>query len=199
MGVQASTMIGGASPDHKRNEADFYPTPPECTAALLKRFRFGRNVWEPACGDGAISRVLTAYGMDVFSTDLRHTGFGVGGVDALRTRPENIDWVVTNPPFNLAADFIRHLRSLKVPFALLLKATFWHAASRHDLFKETGPVAVCPMLWRPAMDPKRGKSATMDFMWTVWTDAPVPTCKYLPLPRPDVSGLAIDTQGDPFK
>lgn len=199
MALNSSTIIGGASPVHKRSEADFYATPPDCTVALLNDYgrMLGHRVWEPACGDGAISEVLTAAGKDVFSTDLRHTGFGTGGVDALGTRPENIDSIVTNPPFNLAVQFIRHLRSLHLPFALLLKATFWHAASRRALFRETGPLAVCPLLWRPAMDPSRGKSATMDFCWTVWTDAPVPSCDYTPLPRPDMSGFTTDNE-DPF-
>ena len=187
MNVKASVMIGGASADHARNEADFYPTPPECTEALLLAFPrlFGRNIWEPACGDGAISRVLTAHGFDVYSTDLRHTGFGQGGVDALRTTPENIDSAVTNPPFVLAEDFIRHLRTFGLPFALLLKSTYWHAKSRQALFSQTGPAAVCPMLWRPNFAPERGKAPTMDVCWTVWTAQPEPHCAYTPMPKPD--------------
>ena len=184
--VSGSVIIGGASSEHKRAESDFYPTPPECVIALLDTFPsiFGRNVWEPACGDGAISRVLTGQGMDVHSTDIRHTGFGQGGVDALCTTPENIDSIITNPPFSLATNFIEHLRSFHLPFALLLKATYWHASRRHELFKQTGPIAICPMLWRPNFAPDRGRSPTMDFCWTVWTDAPVTTCEYIPIPKP---------------
>lgn len=34
---------------------NFYPTPPPVTEALLEVEDFGSQVWEPACGDGAIS------------------------------------------------------------------------------------------------------------------------------------------------
>lgn len=194
MSIPSSTIIGGLSGQHKRNEADFYPTPPECTLALVGRFRglLGRNVWEPACGDGAISEVLNSLGFDVFSTDLRHTGYGHGGVDALGTRPENIDSIVTNPPFNQAAEFILHARSSGLPFAMLLKSTYWHAASREKLFHDTGPAAVCPMLWRPNFAPERGRAPTMDVCWTVWHAHPVPSCEYVPLPKPKPSRITGD-------
>jgi hypothetical protein len=74
--------------------------------------------------------------------------------------------------------------AMHVPFALLLKDTFWHAKNRHALFLETGPAAVMPMLWRPNMAPDRGKSPTMEFCWTVWDASPAPQCHYTPLERP---------------
>lgn len=186
MSVSASVMIGGASADHARNEADFYPTPPECTEALLDQCDdlFSGRVWEPACGDGAISKVLLAAGLQVYSSDIRHSGYGDGGVDFLDTQPAHIDGIITNPPFNLAEAFIRHACSIGVPVAMLLKATYWHAASRHALFYETGPAAVLPMLWRPNFAPERGKSPTMDVCWTVWRGQPSARCVYIPLPKP---------------
>lgn len=78
---------------------DFYPTPPEATRALLSVERFSGTIWEPACGDGAISKVLLAHGYSVVSTDLIYRGFGTGGVNFLtqtQTRARNI---VTNPPY----------------------------------------------------------------------------------------------------
>ena len=55
---------------------DFYPTPPEATQALLDRIEFNKSIWEPACGNGAISSVLIENGHDVTSTDLNDFGFG---------------------------------------------------------------------------------------------------------------------------
>ncbi len=46
---------------------DFYATPPEATPALLSVEQFDGPIWEPACGDGAISRQLIATGHDVVS------------------------------------------------------------------------------------------------------------------------------------
>ena len=141
--MKATLIIGGNSDEWDRSPADFYPTPDECTVALLRRFpAFSRGtIWEPACGDGAISKLLTQRGASVISTDLHDRGFGVTGVDFMRAA--NIfgaQAIVTNPPFVLAEPFIRHAHSMGVPFAMLLKGTYWHAAARMKLFRETGPL-----------------------------------------------------------
>jgi len=182
--MPGKTIIGGSSPEHARHASDFYETPPECTVALLRAWPVVGPIWEPACGLGAISDVLEAHGHVVNSTDLRHTGYGTGGVDMLAMMPCRYGAVITNPPFALAAEFIRNIRAMHVPFALLLKGTFWHANKRHAMFLETGPAAVMPMLWRPNMAPDRGKSPTMEFCWTVWDAEPAPQCHYTPLERP---------------
>ena len=90
-------------PDH-----DFYPTPPEAVHALLSVEAFDGPIWEPACGDGAISRVLEVTGHNVHSTDLIDRGFGTGGQDFLspitlaRVAVEHPDLkhIVTNPPYS---------------------------------------------------------------------------------------------------
>jgi hypothetical protein len=184
--IPGKTIIGGSSPEHKRHAADFYETPPECTVALLRAWPVVGPIWEPACGLGAISDVLLAHGHAVHNTDLRHTGYGMGGIDMLTVMPRPCRAVVTNPPFALAVPFVRYIRAMNVPFALLLKSTFWHAKNRHMLFLETGPAAVMPMLWRPNMAPDRGKSPTMEFCWTVWGATPARQCVYTPLERPNL-------------
>jgi hypothetical protein len=62
----------------RRVPHDFYPTPPEAVRALLSVETFTGSVWEPACGDGAISKVLIEAGFEVVSTDLIDRGFGTG-------------------------------------------------------------------------------------------------------------------------
>ena len=59
----------------KEGGADFYPTPPWATRALLAHETFIGNVWEPACGDGAMSRVLADAGLRVESSDVNDYGF----------------------------------------------------------------------------------------------------------------------------
>jgi len=74
----------GIAPDKANAERDhFYPTPPEGTRALLRVEKFEGTIWEPACGDGAISRELEAVGHTVLSTDLIDRGYGTAGVDFL--------------------------------------------------------------------------------------------------------------------
>jgi hypothetical protein len=65
---------------------EFYPTPPEAVRALLSVEKFDGPVWEPACGNGAISRELAAAGHEVVSTDLQDYGFGRSGIDFLKNR-----------------------------------------------------------------------------------------------------------------
>jgi hypothetical protein len=186
--MKSSTMIGGKSNQHGRNAADFYATPPECTIALLDEFGWlfeGLSVWEPACGDGAITKVLRSKKYEVYSSDKYSRGYGLSKVDFLKSEmwPQSI---ITNPPFNLAEQFIEKAVTREVPFAMLLKATYWHAAKRNELFNRTRPLAVMAMSWRPAMSPERGKSGTMDFIWTVWRSKPVNLSRYHVFSKPSL-------------
>ena len=179
--MKASTIIGGSSNQYGRNAADFYATPPECTIALLDNFDWlfsGSRIWEPACGDGAISKVLEGRGYEVISTDLYYRGYGDSGMNFLNAEC-NCGGIITNPPFNLAAEFIERSAAKNIPFAMLTKSTFWHAKKRQKLFEATRPMAIIAMTWRPAMSPERGKSATMDFIWTVWGAAPSKKTEYI--------------------
>src|SRR6185503_16161030 len=94
------------------------------------------------------------------------------------------DAIITNPPFNLAEEFIRKSISEVPLVAMLLKSNFWHTKKRLKLFEETTPVAVLPLTWRPPMSPERGKSPTMDFQWTIWSKYENGMCHYFPLKKP---------------
>lgn len=86
---------------YEREGRDFYATPAWVTEALLKHVTFRGPIWEPCCGDGAMSSVLAAGGYDVVSTDLVDRGFGTPGVDFLACRavPVGCRAIVTNPPY----------------------------------------------------------------------------------------------------
>jgi hypothetical protein len=171
-----------------RNAADFYTTPPECTIALLDEFGGlfeGLSVWEPACGDGAITKVLRSQNYRVFASDKYTRGYAISEVDFLKAEmwPQSI---ITYPPFNLAEQFIEKAVTRKVPFAMLLKATYWHAAKHNELFNRTRPLAVMAMSWRPEMSPESGKRETMDFIWTVWGSEPSLETKYIVAKKPNL-------------
>jgi hypothetical protein len=78
---------------------EFYPTPPEAVRALLSVESFDGSIWEPACGDGAIAKVLTAADYQTVSTDLHPYGFGESGVDFLAEQTPRAKHIVTNPPY----------------------------------------------------------------------------------------------------
>ena len=91
---------------HDRAEHDYYATSPEAVEELLKVEQFSPKVWECACGEGHISKVLEAHGYEVISTDLIDRGFGDGYVDFLKTETTNIPYdIVTNPPYKFAKEF----------------------------------------------------------------------------------------------
>lgn len=58
-----------------RQADDFYSTPRSAIEQLLGVEAFEGSIWEPACGDGAISRVLQERGHAVISTDLVDRGW----------------------------------------------------------------------------------------------------------------------------
>ena len=83
--AKTAQMSVGFTRDDGRPDNDFYETPIEATSALLAVESFDGDIWEPACGDGAMSEVIKSYGHDVISTELRESGYGKGGVDFLAT------------------------------------------------------------------------------------------------------------------
>jgi hypothetical protein len=169
-----------------RSKADFYPTPPEVTKALLDFWCLpeGSVVWECACGEGHMAEVIKAAGFQVVATDLYERGYGEGGVDFL-TSICKCDYIVTNPPFNLAAEFIERAAKLSVRgFSFLLKSQYWHAAKRLPLFKKHKPAFICPLTWRPDfLFGQKGGAPTMECFWAIWGE-PTNWCEYVPLEKP---------------
>ena len=76
----------GANFKNDREKHDFYATPEIATLSLLDKEKFTGNIWECACGDGAISKVLINNGYQVISDDLVDRGFGNTGLDFLKER-----------------------------------------------------------------------------------------------------------------
>ena len=101
-------------PVPRRIPNEFYPTPPEATRALLSVEAFDGPIWEPACGDGAIAKVLGNHGHAVVATDLNAYGFGEAGVDFLKTSTHRAKHIVTNPPYGwgLADRFVARALAL---------------------------------------------------------------------------------------
>jgi hypothetical protein len=102
-------LNGGFKPTLKRfadlDGPDFFPTPAWATYALIDNETFRGDIWESACGDGAMSIVLEETGCPVISTDLYERGYGESGHDFLR--PTRLaDNIVTNPPYNCAEGFV---------------------------------------------------------------------------------------------
>lgn len=152
----------------EREKDDYYKTPAHATRALLSRETFEGVTWEPACGDGAISRLLPG---TVISTDLHDRGFGESGVDFLR-EIRRVDNVVTNPPYVLAREFVEHaLKCARYKVAMLLKLNFLEGQARYPFFEETPLRCVYVFSQRLSFDKgnEAGKgNGLLAYAWFVW-------------------------------
>lgn len=175
--VDHSYNLNGAfKPTAKRfadlDGPDFFPTPAWATYALIDNEQFDGDVWECACGNGAMSRVLEETGRPVSSTDLYQRGYGDAGIDFLDTdlRADNI---VTNPPYNAAEGFVRSgVRLARKKFALLLRLAFLEGANRaNTIFAQTPPSRVWVFSERITFYPAgavQAGSGTTAYAWFVW-------------------------------
>ena len=169
-------LNGGFKPTTKRfadlDGPDFFPTPAWATYALIDNEPFRGEVWESACGNGAMSEVLLKADQPVISTDLYDRGYGDSGIDFLNStvRAQNI---VTNPPYNAAEGFVRSgLRAADRKFALLLRLAFLEGAGRQrTIFSEAPPSRVWVFSERITFYPdgavQKG-SGTTAYAWFVW-------------------------------
>jgi hypothetical protein len=151
---------------YQREGRDFYATPSWVTEALLQHVQFRGRVWEPCCGDGAMSSVLAEHGYDVVSTDIADRGFGTPGVDFLGCRDVRggCRSIVTNPPYGDSGSqagqskspmamlgFLRHAMmltaSVQGQLALLVRLQ-WIAGRRAADVLSAGPFSAVIVLTR---------------------------------------------------
>ena len=169
-------LNGGFKPTLKRfadlQGPDYFPTPEWATHALIANERFDGSIWEPACGDGAMSRVLETTGSSVLSTDLFDRGYGETGVDFLKADHVS-DNIITNPPYNSAEAFVKvGLAQARHKMALLLRLAFVEGANRQrTIFSKAPPTRIWVFSERitfyPAGAVKKG-SGTTAYAWFVW-------------------------------
>jgi hypothetical protein len=175
--MDATYHLGpGYKPTFKRfadlDGPDFFPTPAWATYALIDNESFSGDLWESACGDGAMTRVLDETGCIVYSSDLHDRGFGNGGVDFITT-PHEADNIVTHPPFHSAEGFVAAgLQKSKRKFALLLRLAFLEGAKRADtIFQRNPPSRVWVfserIIFHHASAVQKG-SGTSAYAWFVW-------------------------------
>jgi hypothetical protein len=154
-----------------RPENDFYPTPPVGTIGLMEREILSKRVWEPACGDGAMARIIESYGHDVSASDIEPRNYGCK-LDFLVADNLYAPSIVTNPPFKLAREFAQHaldLGALKV--CLLCKLAFLETQERGDWLEKSPLKRVWVFkkrltLYRDGIKMKNG--GMIAFAWFVW-------------------------------
>lgn len=163
-----------------RPEDDFYETPSKATYAMLAHINIPQDVslWEPACGAGAISKILESLpGQNpVYSSDLNSNGYGTPGLNFLHCdwKPEGKFWIITNPPYKYAADFVRKGLELGAErIIMFLRFNFLESATRReDILENQHLMRVLLIKERVTMYPARytGEkgSATTPHAWFMW-------------------------------
>lgn len=185
-------FVHNVNPDREnRPESDFYKTPVVAVEALLDAERVRGPVWEPACGDGAISRVLESRGLRVYSSDLYDYGYGEPGVDFLTcaAKPKGVRAIVTNPPFKHALEFADRALRHDVDKVVLLARLLWlEGGRRRQFFIDTRLARVWVHSTRVNVSRRGqdwgdgGKGGMVAFAWYVWErghEGP-PTLGWLP-------------------
>ena len=160
------------------NSLDDFPTPPWATRALLEHCIGGDfsslTCLEPACGRGYMAEPLKEYFYSVEAFDISPYGYG-GVQDFLdyRACPKTFDWVITNPPFRLAEQFIfQAIDIARFGVAMLTRTVFIESVGRYNrLFSEIPPSYVAPFVERVPMVKgrldKKASTAT-GYCWLVW-------------------------------
>lgn len=157
---------------------DLYETPEIAVEALLEVEELPIGVWEPACGPGAIARVLRRRGHVVYATDLvdyQSPDQDQAGWDFLLEAqlPIGCQAIVTNPPFKNADEFVRHGLDLCPKVVMLLRLAFLESLGRSDLLDGGALARVYPFKKRLPMMHRAGwqgsrASSSMAFAWFVW-------------------------------
>lgn len=173
MSVAHGHRVAGVAVDHaNREKDDFYPTPPEGTRALLSVEKFDGAIWEPACGNGAISMILEESGYPVISTDLVDRGYGTSRVDFLMEYTPRAPNIITNPPFKMVAPFMRQALGLSTgKVALLLRLACLEGTERREIFASTPLARVWVFSKRLTMyreGKATGEGGMLAFAWFVW-------------------------------
>lgn len=160
---------------------DYFPTPPWATRALFRHVlpAIGAEsmevVWEPACGAGHMAEVIAEFASgQVIASDIFQYGYGQAPHDFLHdetlVRPE---WIITNPPFNLACEFtLRALDLASDGVAMLCRTSWIEGRGRFEkLFRDRPPAIFAPFVERVPMvkgrwDPDAATATS--YAWFIW-------------------------------
>jgi hypothetical protein len=158
---------------------DLYETPEVAVEALLRVERIPHHVWECACGpSGRIVNVLRAHGHTVHASDLVNYATDPAahyGRDFLleQQAPPGFDCILTNPPYQLAEEFVRKALELCPLVIMLLRTAFLESERRTSILENCGLARIhtfrkrLPMMHRAGWEGRKANSG-MSFSWFIW-------------------------------
>lgn len=188
--------------DAPQHGLDYYPTPPWATEALLSHpvmtLRQAplaeQTCLEPAAGGGHMVDALAKHFKSVAAADIADPeGRGWGGHDFLDYQPpikklgdmapihtagylrQRYNWAITNPPFNLAYEFVWRMMATAKNVAVLARLQWLESKSRHEkLWSVKPPQLILVFSERVHMVAGRLANETdagsvMAMAWYVWS------------------------------
>jgi hypothetical protein len=142
---------------------------------LLRVEPLPQCVWEPAAGRGAIVKILRDASHAVVASDVIDYGDldFVADFLMLTKAPAGVECICTNPPYQIATQFVMHALELVPQVVMLCRLAFLESAKRAPIL-DTGSLArihvfKCrlPMMHRDSWQGPRASSA-IPFAWFVW-------------------------------
>lgn len=170
---QAAQQLNG----NGRRHLDLYPTEERVTRAFLGVEDVGGVAAEPCAGPGLMARVLTADGRftSVITNDINRSYPTDYHADAANWMAaiwrEPVDWVITNPPFNVAHKILPlAMRAAQVGVAFLLRITYAEPARNRGEWLDMHAdqmTRFMPLNPRPSFTGD-GKTDSTTVAWFVW-------------------------------
>ena len=176
MKILGSTAFG----TEPRQERDYYATDPAALEKFIEAFKADGNsiawqVWEPACGEGNLTKVLAEQRHVVYESDIYD--YGENDVfDFLDSDKQFNGDILTNPPYKIAKQFVQHGMTL-IPdgnqVIMLLRIQFLESKGRHEWFKNSPPKFVYVhssriKIWKDNDNVKYPGTQPLCYAWYVW-------------------------------
>ena len=162
----------------ERRVDDEYETPSWCVLRLLEVWQPRDGVLvEPCCGSGRIVKCLPGWSWntcdvrEVSPVSLHHVTGDFLQCVQLGAR-SLVSAVITNPPFSLAEEFIRHCDELyrSADLVFLLRLNFLGSAGRLKLWRDVGTPDVFVLPNRPSFT--GGKTDSCEYAWFIFRPVP---------------------------
>jgi hypothetical protein len=162
-----------------RNTLDQYETPWSAVELVIPYLPRTRVLLDPCCGTGAMIQragvelhAEHVHGIEVDDTRpfVHFNPRRLTNADALTVPWPECDLILTNPPFNLAMDFVfralQEVTARGTTVAMLLRLAFLASATRAP-FHIANPSDVFVLAKRPSFT-EDGKSDSADYAWFIW-------------------------------
>lgn len=184
VGNQNSVFMALGASNHSQTDRepnDYYATDPKAVEILLQHEVFSPCVWECACGEGHITKVLESHDYKVKSSDVVNRGLKdteiidfleVSKDDLCKSVPMDI---VTNPPYKYAKEFVEKAIDISIDgtkIAMLLRLSFLEGKARKQLFEKHPPKRIYVFSSRIQCakngDFKNADKSAVCYAWFVW-------------------------------